>query len=244
MEKEEMIVQNEMQAQLAPYEAEAIQPEVVNQHPKEDAQELPLVEASQESFIQQENNQSYSSAYLNSNDETQAEDLYEETQANGNIYSAVDETPYFNGISTNGLPIRRTSEEELRQTVQMAKIVIEKSNKSAEELNDVDLISPRHMESLTWVQRQILIMEIEISKQKKSAEMQWKPTIKDGISREFAYIPSAIATSKPIEPASKKKKFSFLRLFLCSGFSRSSSSSSKSAKSKKRSPSKRKSNNK
>ncbi|OAG30161.1 hypothetical protein NEDG_01744 [Nematocida displodere] len=78
-------------------------------------------------------------------------------------------------------------------------------------------ITPQHLESLTWVQRQILKMELEISKQKQDAETQWKPR-KDGVPlADFGYVTvkGGWIKAQPIAPPGKKKRSFRIGSFAC-----------------------------
>ncbi|KAI5189080.1 hypothetical protein NECID01_0435 [Nematocida sp. AWRm77] len=102
-------------------------------------------------------------------------------------------------------------QEEAQQSALSAEVHQEKQ---AIENQPISTLGTGQVENLTWVQRQILKMEMEIAKQQEAAKNQWNPN-KTYMPDEFAYVSSkggwVRSKSKPLP---KKKKMS-LNLFGC-----------------------------
>jgi len=71
----------------------------------------------------------------------------------------------------------------------------------------------KHAENLTWVQQQVLRIEMEVSREKLAAEQQWKPIVQPR-QDEFAYTFSRPETQK-VPPKQKKKPSRPLSFFSC-----------------------------
>lgn len=86
----------------------------------------------------------------------------------------------------------------------------------------VGMSSSGQVENLTWVQRQVMMMEMEITKQREAANRQWKST-KIYQPEEFAYISSKGSWVKYQPETPRKPKRLSSNLFSCFGglFSRS-----------------------
>ncbi|KAI5189392.1 hypothetical protein NEMIN01_0455 [Nematocida minor] len=76
-------------------------------------------------------------------------------------------------------------------------------------------ITPEYMSTLSVVQRNIIKMEMEISRQTKAAEEQWVPR-REILKEDFIYIPVKGGHWVKSEPKQNKKKSNFFtKLFQC-----------------------------